>query len=202
MRRFLVVAVLIAACSPSDQSTEPTITTTTTHETTTSTTSRPTSTEASTTTTLAPAFGISSTAFGSGASIPVPFTCDGEDASPSLEVVGIPLGTETLVLIVDDPEAPLGTWDHWVEYDIAVESGSVQIDGASGPIGTQGVNSWNLPGYRGPCPPEGEQHQYHFRVYALDRLLDLPAGSESTRVYAAMEGNVLHSVELVGVYER
>lgn len=200
MRRFLVVALLVVACSPSDQSTEPTITTTTKHETTTSTT--PTSTEASTTTTPSPAFGISSPAFGPGEPIPVSFTCDGEDASPSLEVVGIPLGTESLALIVDDPEAPLGTWDHWVEYDIAVESGSVQIDRASGPVGTQGVNSWNLPGYGGPCPPEGEQHQYHFRVYALDLLLDLPAGSESTRVYAAMEGHVLDSVELVGVFER
>lgn len=199
MRRLIVVALLIVACSPYDQVTEPTITTTT-RETTTSTT--PPTTLPSTTTTLPPAFGITSPAFGPGEAIPLPFTCDGEDVSPSLDVVGIPRGTESLVLIVDDPDAPLGTWDHWVEYDIPVDSGSLEIDRASGPIGTQGVNSWNLTGYMGPCPPESEQHEYFFRVYALDRLLDLPAGSESERVDKAMEGHVIDSVELVGVYER
>lgn len=122
--------------------------------------------------------------------------------SPELDVAGIPPGAESLVLIVDDPDAPLGTWDHWVEFDIPAASGSVDIERGTGWVGVQGVNSWNLTGYRGPCPPDGEEHKYIFTVYALDEMLGLPEGVDSSQVYAAMEGNVISSDKLTGTFSR
>jgi hypothetical protein len=96
----------------------------------------------------------------------------------------------------------LGTWDHWVEFDIVSEANFLEVPRDSGPIATQGLNSWHLPGYQGPCPPEGEEHQYMFTVYALDTALDLSAGVESALIYSAMEGHILDSVVLTGTYPR
>lgn len=162
----------------------------------------PTTLPETTTTTVAAEFGISSPAFADGAPIPVEHTCDGADVSPELNIVGIPESAESIVLIVDDPDAPLGTWDHWVEFDISAETSPIAIAEGAGSVGVQGVNSWNLPGYNGPCPPQGEEHEYVFTVYALDSFLDLAAGVDSQQVYPAMDGRILDSVELTGTYSR
>jgi len=200
MKRHLtvVIALLLAACSPADESAEiELITTTTTAPPTTTTTAT-----ASTVTAQPASFIVSSPAFGDGEPIPEVYTCDGSDVSPELVIEGLPVGTQSLVLIVDDPDAPIGTWDHWVEFDIPAEPGSYVVERDSGPVGLQAVNSWNLPGYGGPCPPQGEEHRYVFTVYAVDGLLDLPAGVDSKVVYETMEGRVIDSVQLSGLYGR
>ena len=200
MKRHLtvVIALLLAACSPADESAEiELITTTTTAPPTTTTTAT-----ASTVTAQPASFIVSSPAFGDGEPIPEVYTCDGSDLSPELVIEGLPVGTQSLVLIVDDPDAPIGTWDHWVEFDIPAEPGSYVVERDSGPVGLQAVNSWNLPGYGGPCPPQGEEHRYVFTVYAVDGLLDLPAGVDSKVVYETMEGRVIDSVQLSGLYGR
>ncbi len=196
MRRLIVVVLLLTACSPTEPSAEST-TPTTTSPTTTSTTAPP-----ATTSSTPPALGVSSPAFDNGEPIPAEYTCDGADVSPELNIVGIPQETQSLVVIVDDPDATLGTWDHWVEFDIVPAGGSLTIERATGAIGVPGVNSWNLTGYMGPCPPAGEEHQYHFEVYALDRLLDLPEGVPSSQVISGMDGAIISSVELNGTYSR
>ena len=194
MRRLIVVVLVLAACStetaPDEQPTPSTTTTTTT------------ALQPSTTTTARPPFDVSSPAFADGEEIPREFTCDGADVSPRLNVVGIPSTAESLVIIVEDPDATLGTWYHWVEFDIDPESGARDILRDAGSIGTQGVNSWNLPGYRGPCPPEGEEHRYVFKVFALEERLDLPEGVEAAQVYTAMEDRVISTTELTGTYAR
>lgn len=141
---------------------------------------------------------ITSSAFEPGGRIPARYTCDGPDVSPPLRLAGVPDGTESLVLILDDPDAPRGTWDHWVAYDLAVVA---EIPEDAGEIGTSGVNSWGGTGYRGPCPPSGV-HRYHVRVYALDTVLGLPRGASKARVLEAAEGHVLAVGELMGRYGR
>ena len=188
---IIVVAVLLASCSPDAEPAETTLADTTT-----------TTRAEITTTTVAPPFGVSSPAFAEGAGIPTVHTCDGSDMSPELNVVGIPEGTNSIVVIVDDLDAPLGTWDHWVEYDIPTTGGSLVIPGGADQAGVPGINSWNLEGYKGPCPPPGEQHTYHFRLYAIQGKLGLPHGVDSATVREAMEGVVLDEVELTGTYAR
>lgn len=134
--------------------------------------------------------------------MPRDYTCDGADVSPRLVITGIPTSTQSLALIVNDPDAPLGTWDHWVEFNIPAGADSLELSRDSEPIGVQGVNSWNLPGYMGPCPREGEEHHYVFTVYALDTTLDLPSRVESSPVYSAMEGHVIERRDLTGTYGR
>ncbi len=189
----LLVASLVAACSPEPEIQETqaadSITTTTRPE--------------STTTTIEPSFSIASPAFQDGDVIPTTHTCDGDDVSPELVIVGIPDQTETLTLIVDDPDAPVGTWDHWVEFDVLPdESGRTVVPEGVGTLGAPGVNSWNLEGYKGPCPPTGQVHLYYFTVFALDTSLDLPAGVTSSQVRAAMEGHILETTRLSGSYSR
>lgn len=192
MRRLIVVAVLVTACSAPEGSTDTTIPPTTS-------TTLP---ETTVTTTTTPPFSLSSPAFSYGTEIPSEHTCDGADVSPELNVVGIPEDAESLAIVFNDPGAPLGTWDHWVEFDISVEAGTYAIERSTEPIGVQGVNSWNLAGYRGPCPPEGEEHEYVFTVYAVSGSLGLSEGANSSQVYAAMEGNVISATELTGTYAR
>lgn len=152
---------------------------------------------------MLPDFSVSSSSFTDGGSIPSQFTCDGADVNPALTIVGIPEEAVSLVVVVDDPDAPVGTWDHWVEFDIPAGAGSFDLPEDTDPLGTQAVNSWNLEGYMGPCPPEGDEaHTYHFQVYALDGLLDLPAGVDSDTVGTAMEGRVLARAEMTGTYAR
>lgn len=194
MRRIALVAVvlLIGACSSDDA--EPT--TTVAEATATS--------RRATTTTLPPqsAMTLSSPAFAEGSAIPLRYTCDGEDVSPELIVSEVPRDSRSIALIVDDPDAPLGTWDHWVEYDITSETTDLVIPADSGPIGIQGLNSWNVPGYGGPCPPQGEEHRYFFTVFALDTELALPDGTTSEDLRLAMDGHVMREARLMGIYGR
>jgi Raf kinase inhibitor-like YbhB/YbcL family protein len=142
---------------------------------------------------------LTSPAFNDGESIPVEYTCDGEDVSPDLDWFGIPEGTASLALIMDDPDAPAGTWVHWVLYNIPVDAPGLRR-GVHG-LGVDGVNSWGRSGYGGPCPPGGT-HRYFFKLYALDSMLDLDAGGDKTAVLGVIEGHVLGQAELMGTYSR
>lgn len=141
---------------------------------------------------------LSSPAFDHEGPIPARFTCDGDDVSPALEITGMPEDTVALALIVDDPDAPRGTWDHWVAYDIAP---SEAIAEDVGPLGTAGVGTSGNTGYSGPCPPSGT-HRYFFTVLALDGELGLPAGASKAELRAAAAGHVLAEAVLMGTYTR
>lgn len=191
----IALALMLVSCSPADQpvseSSAPTSAT------------APTTTVPSTTTSDAlPPFAVSSPDFEDAGMIPVEFTCDGADISPQLAIVGVPPGTNSLTIIVEDPDAPLGTFYHWVEFDIPARAGSISIPQATGLLGVPGVNSFNLEGYKGPCPPAGEEHTYSFHFYALGETLDLPPGVGAEEVLASIEGRVLDSTAMSGVYAR
>lgn len=141
---------------------------------------------------------LSSPSFTPGETVPTRYTCDGEDVSPPLLIEDIPAGAVCLALVMDDPDAPMGTWDHWVAYDIPVIG---EVPEGVAPLGTPGRNSWRRTGYGGPCPPSGV-HRYFFRVYALDARLGLPEGASKKHVLAAMQGHVLAEAELMGRYSR
>lgn len=149
---------------------------------------------------------ISSPSFAPGADIPKKHTCDAADVSPQLAWTGAPAGTRSFALIMDDPDAPVGTWVHWVYYDLPAsatglaENVSKGEDPPSG--GRQGRNDFRKIGYGGPCPPPGKPHRYFFKLYALDRTLDLKAGASKKDVEQAMKGHILAQAELVGKYGR
>ncbi len=149
---------------------------------------------------------IRSSAFGSGERIPVKYTCDGADFSPSLEWTAGPAGTKSFALICDDPDAPMGTWVHWVIYDIPAaatmlaEGITREKDLPGG--GTQGINDFRRTGYGGPCPPGGRTHRYFFKLYALDAALDLKPGITKDQLLKAMKGHVLAEAQLMGTYKR
>jgi Raf kinase inhibitor-like YbhB/YbcL family protein len=140
-----------------------------------------------------------SPAFGHEQVIPSKYTCDGDDIHPPLAIDSIPEGTVSLALIVDDPDAPNGTWDHWLVWNMP--GALTRIGEGDAPEGVRGVNSWGRLGYGGPCPPNGE-HRYLFKVYALDTLLELPEGASKAQLLAAMQGHVLESTTLMGCYTR
>jgi Raf kinase inhibitor-like YbhB/YbcL family protein len=139
---------------------------------------------------------LESSAFREGGLIPQLYTCDGEDRSPPLAWTGAPPGTTSYALIMDDPDAPSGTWDHWLVWNL---KGSALGEGARD--GVSGSNSWGTPGWRGPCPPSGT-HRYVFRLLALDATLDLPPGTRKDALLAAAKGHVLAEARLVGRYAR
>jgi len=141
---------------------------------------------------------LTSPAFNQNEAIPLQFSCDGDDLSPELAWTGIPDGAVSLVLIMDDPDAPVGTWDHWLLFDMSPELEGLPQGGTAG---TEGNNSWNRTGYGGPCPPGGT-HRYFFKLYALDTTLDLPAGTPKGALEAAMDGHILGQAELMGTYTR
>jgi Raf kinase inhibitor-like YbhB/YbcL family protein len=147
---------------------------------------------------------VRSSAFSAGGEIPARFTCEGPNGSPELSWSGIPAGAKSLALLCDDPDAPVGTWVHWVLYDLpASERGLPEgIQAAAPPGARHGKNSWDREGYGGPCPPPGKPHRYFFRLYALDTPLGLPAGAIKDQVLKAMEGRVLARGELMGTYAR
>lgn len=151
------------------------------------------------------AFEIRSSAFKHGEPIPRRYTCDGDDVSPPLEWTDPPDGTKSFVLINDDPDAPAGTWVHWVLFNIPATARSLPegvSDDREFPDGSRnGRNSWNRLGYGGPCPPSGT-HRYFFKLYALDTVLDLPPGATKAQVLDAIEGHVLAQAELMGTYRR
>ena len=140
---------------------------------------------------------IISPSFKNNEKMPVKFTYDGEDINPALEIENLPEGTKSLALIVDDPDAPMKTWVHWIVYDIPPSS---HIDEDSIP-GKQGINDAAGKDYHGPCPPSGT-HRYYFKVYALDKVLGLNEGISKGDLEKAMQGSILSSAELVGLYKR
>jgi Raf kinase inhibitor-like YbhB/YbcL family protein len=153
----------------------------------------------------AEAFSLTSPDFRNGGTIPERFTCSGLNTSPALEWSGTPAGARSLVLTVDDPDAPGGTFVHWVIYNLSPISKElpegISLSAHNG-AGEQGTNAGGDNGYTGPCPPPGKLHHYHFRLYALDQKLLLEPGATQAQVEAAMKGHVLGSAELVGVFER
>ena len=149
---------------------------------------------------------ITSTAFVEGQPIPQKYTCDGQDISPPLLWTHIPPNTRSLALITDDPDAPMGTWVHWVLYDMP--PATIQLtedtpkkqalsDGAK-----QGLNDFRRWGYGGPCPPPGKPHRYYFKLYALDKTLELKPGATKKDVERAMEKHILAQAQLMGTYQR
>jgi Raf kinase inhibitor-like YbhB/YbcL family protein len=142
---------------------------------------------------------LTSPAFNDGEPIPQKYSCDGEDVSPDLDWFGIPQGTKSLTLIMDDPDAPVGTWVHWVLFNIPADMPGLQV-GMTG-VGVDGSNSWNRTGYGGPCPPGGT-HRYFFKLYALDLVLDLEPGADKEAVLEAMDGHVIGEAVLMGTYTR
>jgi hypothetical protein len=149
---------------------------------------------------------VSAAAFASGADIPQNFTCDGSDVSPALEWSAPPEGTETFAVIMEDPDAPGRTWVHWVLYDLpAALHGlpeGVPADGELASGARQGRNDFGKVGYGGPCPPPGLAHRYHFKLYALDKTLGLPAGTTKPAVERAMRGHIVATAEFTGRYRR
>jgi len=141
---------------------------------------------------------LTSSAFEDGDSIPERYTCDGVDVSPPLTIEDVPAGTAALVLVMDDPDAPGGVWDHWIAYDIPV---ATEIEEAAASLGTTGRNSWGRMAYGGPCPPGGT-HRYVFTLYALDTRLELGSGADKASVIAATADHVLAEAKLVGRYSR
>jgi Raf kinase inhibitor-like YbhB/YbcL family protein len=143
---------------------------------------------------------LTSPAFSDNGNIPAKFTCDGEDASPQLDISGVPEGAKSLVLIMDDPDAPAGIWDHWIVWNIPAATTSIGENSLpSGAV--QGRNGWGRSDYGGPCPPSGT-HRYVFKLFALDTTLDLPAGSGKSEVEQAMQGRLLAHTTLTGLYGR
>jgi Raf kinase inhibitor-like YbhB/YbcL family protein len=151
------------------------------------------------------AFTLVSPAFRPGAEIPRQHTCDGEDLSPALIWQGAPPGTKSFALIADDPDAPAGTWVHWVLYNVPADvsqlaPGTPKDDTLSNGA-QQGRNDFRKVGYDGPCPPPGKPHHYSFRLYALDARLNLKPRVTKSDVLRAMNGRVLGEAELIGTYK-
>ncbi len=148
---------------------------------------------------------VTSSAFEEGGMIPRKYTCDGADVSPPLGWTGVPEEAKTLALISDDPDAPMGTWVHWVLFNLpariqeiheAIPAEKELTNGAR-----QGRNDFRKIGYGGPCPPGGT-HRYYFKLYALDTVLNLPAGATKAELLKAMEGHILEEGQLMGRYKR
>ncbi|OGT49488.1 MAG: hypothetical protein A3E82_04605 [Gammaproteobacteria bacterium RIFCSPHIGHO2_12_FULL_38_11] len=145
---------------------------------------------------------LTSNAFLNGEFIPTQYTCDGNDLSPQLHWTGEPENTKSFVLIVDDPDAPMGNWDHWLLFNIPSDINQLKEAFSKLPSGTkEGKNSWEKTGYGGPCPPSNI-HRYFFKLYALDTLLSLENGATKDQLIQAMQGHVLAQAELMGRYER
>jgi Raf kinase inhibitor-like YbhB/YbcL family protein len=153
---------------------------------------------------------LSSPAFDPEGWIPTTHTCDGEDISPPLNWEGVPERARSLALIMQDPDAPSGTWIHWVVYDLPPDTGglypgvdkSEAMTGGAAQGACWGVDSFSRVGYFGPCPPPGPAHRYCFHLYALDVKLGLPPRATQAEVLAAMRGHVVAEAELVGRYGR
>ncbi|MBE9225374.1 YbhB/YbcL family Raf kinase inhibitor-like protein [Phormidium sp. LEGE 05292] len=148
---------------------------------------------------------LESDAFSANSMIPSKYTCDGRDFSPPLKWDAPPTGTQSLALIVDDPDAPMKTFVHWVLYDLPPEITSlpeaIPGDATLADGGTQGKSDFGKLGYGGPCPPSGT-HRYFFKLYALDRTLELASGATKEQLEAAMNGHILAAAELIGFYSR
>ena len=151
-------------------------------------------------------FALKTTAFPKGSEIPKKYTCDGADVSPSLNWQDAPAGTESFALIVDDPDAPVGTWTHWIMWNIpakatALPEGIPKTEVL--PDGTrQGRNDFKRIGYGGPCPPPGKPHRYFFKLYALNAKPDVKTEASRDELERALKGHILSQAELMGKYGR
>jgi len=149
---------------------------------------------------------LKSPGFGEGEMMPGKYVLEGENLSPELSWSGVPEGTKSFALIMDDPDAPRGTWVHWVIYDIPADATSLpegvpreyKLEGGA----KQGVNSFKWIGYGGPLPPPGSRHRYVFKLYALDRMLNLPPGASKAVLEMRMKRHILASAQLIGVFQR
>lgn len=185
-RILLLTAIVLSACAPSAAATEPAI-------------SDPLAMEDAMT------IELTSPAFAQGQPIPVTYTCKGEDISPALAWGEPPAGTQSFALIMDDPDAPVGTWVHWVLFNIPASARGLPETfptDASLPDGSlSGKNSWGRTGYGGPCPPSGT-HRYFFKLYALDEPLAINAGADKGELEKAMVGHILATAELMGTFSK
>ncbi|HEX4265717.1 MAG TPA: YbhB/YbcL family Raf kinase inhibitor-like protein [Verrucomicrobiae bacterium] len=149
---------------------------------------------------------ITSSAFKNGQPIPSQYTCDDKNISPPLEWNGAPTGTESLALIVDDPDAPGTVWTHWVVFDLPADASGLPEDAVKTESvlakAKQGLNDFKKAGYGGPCPPGGSQHRYFFKIYALDIKLGLPSGASRKAVETAMTKHILAQGQIMGIYQR
>ena len=152
------------------------------------------------------AFALSSKSFPNGGDIPKKFTCDAADVSPEMAWTEAPGGTKSFALIADDPDAPAGTWTHWVLYDLPPEINELAEDSAKQPElpngARQGRNDFGKIGYNGPCPPPGKPHRYFFKLHALDRKLNLKPGAAKQEVEGAIAEHTLGKAEWMGRYKR
>lgn len=142
---------------------------------------------------------LKSSAFGHNGEIPSLYTCDGWNISPPLDIMDVPSTAQSLVLVVEDQDAPGGVWDHWIVFNI--DPSVKEISTGEQPSGVAGKGSSDNATYIGPCPPNGT-HRYLFTVYALDKILNLPAGSKKDEIMKAMEGHVIDKAVLIGIYTR
>ena len=142
--------------------------------------------------------------FAEGETIPKPHTCEGPDVSPALSWSGAPAETKSFILIVDDPDAPVGTWNHWLLYDIPATAQSLDEGTKLGQIGLDGVNDFGRRGYGGPCPPRGHgPHRYFFKLFAVDvASLGLPAGARRAGLDRALRNHLLAEAQYMGRYQR
>lgn len=152
------------------------------------------------------AFELKSAAFSASGEIPKKFSCDGPDVSPALSWGDPPTGTQGISLIMDDPDAPVGTWVHWVLYDLPATARelpeNVPKDQELKSGARQGRNDFGKIGYGGPCPPPGRPHRYFFKLYALDTKVNLKTGASKAELEKAMRGHILAQTELMGRYKR
>ena len=143
---------------------------------------------------------LTSPGFQDGCSIPEKYTSEGEDLSPPLVWSGLPDGTKSLALIVDDPDAPLGTWVHWVVFNLPPNL--EELPEAASLPGVQGLNNFKTNRYGGPCPPSGSQHRYFFRLHALDSTLNLDSSADKKDLIQAVDGHILDQSEIMGAFSR
>lgn len=148
---------------------------------------------------------ITSSAFTEGGLLPAKYTCDGTDVSPPLQWDAVPQGTKSIALICDDPDAPMGTWVHWVLFNLPAEAKelteNIPPEKTLANGARQGTNDFRKIGYGGPCPPSGT-HRYFFKIYALDAKVNLEAGANKRQLLKAMEGHILAQGQLIGKYKR
>jgi len=148
------------------------------------------------------AIKVTSTAFKEGEMIPRKFTCDDKDLSPQVGWATVPSGAKSIALICDDPDAPVGTWVHWIVYNIPASAKELPEGVKALPAGArQGMNDFRKLNYGGPCPPGGT-HRYFFKVYALDTVLNLKEGISKSELLKSMEGHILDQGQLIGKYKR
>ena len=148
---------------------------------------------------------VTSSVFKNDGLIPSKYTCDGEDISPPLQWEAVPQGAKSIALICDDPDAPMGTFVHWVLFNLPADTKElaekVPVDKILPDGASQGITDFGRVGYGGPCPPSGT-HRYFFKIYVLDTKLDLPAGARKSQLLKAMDGHILAQGQLVGKYKR